>query len=209
MKPNDTRSPHRPRAPLSPRRMILLTITIAVPLLACVGWPAYMVSEFLKGPYDDRVIWYYDDFRMVGGPTAADSLRAKDVLPRNIIVEELTSRFISPESTVLELGRRVELSSITWDSALEMSPKEPLRLPDGDDMVQMLDPHGDGSSHITVHFEGKKFKSLSAWNDVRIHNTSNGQSMDLLADWSDVERVFGKPKSKEKKRLYIGWGTGS
>jgi hypothetical protein len=178
---------------------LALAFAIGFPLLILGG---VVFLYYGIRPYNDSVTWYYDEFRIVGSPNEAESLRAEGVLPQGIIVEKLTDRWVSPGNTILETGRRVELSKIAWESAIEMSPQEPLRMPDGEDVVQLLDRTGYGSSYITVHFERQRFKSLSAWNHVRIHNTANGQSLDFHAKWSDVERVFGKPKKKEKQRHY-------
>ena len=153
-------------------------------------------------PHYDRVIWYYDDFQIVGSTTTADQLSAEGHLPQNVIVEGLRGRFVPPSSEVIEsTGQRVELSTITWDSAIAMAPKPPFRLADGQDLVDMLDEAG-GTKHLDVHFQGQRIVSIGVWGHVRIHNTSNGRSLDLQAKWSDVERVFGKPVKKEKKRIY-------
>jgi hypothetical protein len=209
-----------PTSQPSPQRLriasILLWLAIGASLLTCGGL-GYFVYQLSLGPYVDRVIWYYDDFHMVGAPSRPDSLRAEGELPRNIVVEGTTSRFDPnqkpgeyPRSIVKPDGRRVELSTITWESANAISTsKEPLDLGNGEVLVDMLD-QGGGTNRLSVHFEGERFKSHDAWGHVRITNTSNGQSFELLRDdWSAVERVFGKPKRKEQVRSHVGWGTGS
>jgi hypothetical protein len=207
MEPIDTHSPQPPRASLSSRRAILLALAIGIPLLACCGYPAYIVYEFVKGPYVDSVVWHYDDFRIVGAPERPGSLRADGTPPGDIAVQSVTSRFISPKKTVIETGPLIELSTITWESANAASSREePTDLGDGTVMVRML----DGTSRLQVIFEAQEIKSVTAYFHLRIHNTSNGQWFELQSDdWSAVERVFGKPKTKEQSRHYVGWGAGS
>jgi hypothetical protein len=185
---------------------IVLTLSIlasAISLFICAG-AAYQVIY----PHHTRVVWYYDEFQMVGAPSGPDSLRAEGALPRNVAVAAISHRFREHQvpQVVVELGRRIELSTITWESAVAAWPEdEPLKLPDGKEMVEMLERTG-GSSQLTVKFEREKLKSVSAHAHVRIYNTANGQSLELLdSKWSDVERVFGKPTKKERLRLPTPW----
>jgi hypothetical protein len=153
-------------------------------------------------PYSQSMTWHYNGFRITGSLSQAWSLEAEGVPPRGIIVEELTW-IGSPQNRVLETGRRVELSTITWDSALELSSPDALERRDGEEIVAMLYRERSGTiSRISVHFVGQQFKSLDAQGSFRIHSTANGKSFDTYAKWSDVEKVFGKPKKKKKERHY-------
>lgn len=186
---------------------LILALAVGLPFLVIGGlvFLVYFFVAYEMRPHYDSVTWHYNDFSIVGSPSYAESLGTEGVLPANIEVDAVRSRFVPPDGEVIELdGRRIALSTISWDSAIAMSLSEPLRLRDGEDVVELLDRTGNRSSCLTVHFEQQKFKSLTAWSHVRIYNTSNGQYLDFQAKWSDVERVFGKPNKKEKKRNYHG-----
>jgi hypothetical protein len=184
-------NPAKPSASPQFRSGLFAVLATGLTLLFCSGL-GYVAYAIIRGPYVDHMTWHYEDFHVAGYPSRPSSLNAEGVPPQKIVVERQKD------------GQRVELSTITWDSANAMSSNKPSSLSSGEDLIEMFDETGYGSCYLTVTFENGIFKSLSA-HGVRIHNTANGQSL-LLANWSEVERVFGKPENKEKSRHYVSWG---
>jgi hypothetical protein len=189
MEPIDTHSPHRHRATFSSRRAILLAIAIGVPLVACCGWPAYMMYGILQGPYIDYTIWQYDDFQFSGGRAEVHSMRIKGRLPPYLEVE-------------VREGKRFKLASISWE-ALVITPEDEaslVHLRDGDVFMKL----GDTTYCCDVRFHHKEVEELTVFGHSTIHNMSNGQSVALPAKWSEIERVFGRPRDKKSGRSYVG-----
>lgn len=184
---------------MSAYRVVLLVLAWCIGVVSLISY----IFLYEMQPYSQSMTWHYEGFHIVGSLSQAWSLEAEGIPPRGIIVEELTYKRVSPQSHIVETGRRVELSTITWDSAIEHSSPEAFKRRDGEGIVAMLYHNRTGLvSEIAVHFGDQQFKSLDAHGQFRIHNTANGKSFDFDAEWTEVERVFGKPKKKKKQRHY-------